>query len=64
MPKFKVQFTCAFEVEVECELEDLADTIANTNIPEDSETKYVPDTFDVSSVTNEDGSELPIEDIP
>jgi hypothetical protein len=34
------------------------------NIPEDSETKYVPDTFDVSSVTNEDGSELPIEDIP
>lgn len=26
MPKFKVQFTCAFEVEVECEREDLAVT--------------------------------------
>ena len=56
--KYKVQFSVTFETEVECEPSDLQDTICDLNIPEDEQTKYVPDTIELESVEDEDGNEV------
>ena len=60
MKKFKVQFSATYEVEVECEREDLAEECCDLFIPEDDQTKYVTDTFEVVSVMDSDGNEIEI----
>jgi hypothetical protein len=55
---YKVRFTVTYEVEVECERKDLADEVANLNIPEDDQTTYVVDTFEVESIEDENGNEV------
>lgn len=56
--EYTVEFECRFRVKVKCKPEDLSDTVADLNIPEDDETKYVEDTFDVFSIEDEDGNEV------
>lgn len=51
--KYKVRFTVQFEVEVDCDRNDLYDQISNLNIPEDDQTRYVEDTFEVDSVKDD-----------
>lgn len=58
--KYKVRFSVTYEVEVECELEDLADECIDLFIPEDEQTKYVTDTFEVVSVKDSDGKEVEV----
>ena len=53
--KYKVQFSVRFEVEVECEPNELYDEISELNIPEDAETRYVGDTFEVEKVLDDKG---------
>ena len=56
--EYTVEFEVRFRVKVTCKPEDLADTVANVNIPEDDETKYVTDTFEVFSIEDEDGKDV------
>lgn len=58
--KFKVQFEVRYEVEIECELDDLESEIADLNIPEDDQTRYVTDTFEVFSIEDESGNEIEV----
>ena len=51
--KYKVRFTVQFEVEVECDRSELYDRISDLFIPEDEQTKYVEDTFEVSSIKDD-----------
>ncbi len=53
--RYKVKFTVQFEVEVECKPEELYGMVGELNIPEDGETKYVSDTFEVDSIHNDKG---------
>ena len=53
--EYEVQFEVRFKVKVKCKPEDLADTITDLNIPEDSETKYVEDTIELFSITDKNG---------
>ena len=61
--KFKVQFAVTYEVEIDCDREDLADEISNLNIPEDEQTKYVSDTFEPVSVEDADGNDIDLSDL-
>lgn len=61
--KYKVQYTVTYETEVECDREDLADEIADLEIPETASVRYVEDTYEVDSVTDADGTEIPVEDV-
>lgn len=56
--KFNVQFSVSYNIQVECEPEDLKDEIANWNIPEEHDTEYVEDSFDVDSIEDEDGKKV------
>jgi hypothetical protein len=56
--EYKVQFEVRFKVKVKCKPEDLSDRITDLNIPEDQETQYVEDTFDLFSVEDADGNEV------
>jgi hypothetical protein len=56
--KYKVHFTVTYEVEIDCNPEDIKDEVVNLNIPEDEETKYVSDTFEVSSIEDENGNQV------
>ena len=56
--EYTVQFEARFKVKVKCKPEDLADTIADLNIPEDSETKYVEDTFEIFDIEDADGNDV------
>lgn len=58
--KCKVQFSVTYEVEIECERENLAQECADLFIPEDDQTKYVTDTFEVVSVMDSDGNEIQV----
>jgi len=58
--KYKVQFSVTYEVEVDCAKEDLPDAICDMNIPEDDETKYVTDTIELVSITDEAGNEVEV----
>lgn len=50
---FKVRFTATFETTVNLEEgASLADACADLFIPEDEQTKYIEDTFEVDSVTD------------
>ena len=60
MEKFKVRFTVTFETEVECERKDVRDEVADLFIPEDDQTKYVTDTFEVESIKDEEDNEIEI----
>ena len=53
--EYTIEFECRFRVKVKCKPEDLADTVSDLNIPEDDETKYVEDTFDLFSITDASG---------
>ena len=46
---FSVQFSSTITVE---DNESISDAVINLNIPEDDDTKYVIDTFEVNSVTD------------
>lgn len=61
--KYNVQFSATFEVEIDCEREELADEIANLHIPETDQTKYVYDTFEVAVVEDEDGNNIPVNEV-
>ena len=53
MTQFKVRFTVTFETTVDLdEGQSLSDACADLFIPEDEQTKYVEDTFEVDSVTD------------
>lgn len=56
--EYTVYFEARFKCKVKCKAEDLSDAITNLNIPEDDETEYVEDTFDVFSVEDADGNEV------
>ncbi len=56
--KYKVQFEVRFEVEIECDPEALDGMVADLAIPEDDQTKYVEDTFEVFSIEDEDGKDV------
>ena len=63
MPKFLVHFAVEYEIEIICDRSSLPDEIANINIPENLEIKYIEDTFDVTKVQTADGEEIPVEDV-
>ena len=54
--EYTVEFECRFRVKVKCKPEDLQATVCNLNIPEDDETRYVEDTFDLFFIEDEDGN--------
>jgi len=56
--KFKVKFSVQFEVEVECEPKELYDCISDLYIPEDEQTKYVSDTFEVDDIEDDKGEKV------
>lgn len=56
--EYTVYFEARFKCKVRCKAEDLADAITDLNIPEDDETKYVEDTFDLFSVEDADGNQV------
>jgi hypothetical protein len=56
--EYIVQFEARFRVKVKCKPEDLADTIADLNIPEDSETKYIEDSFEIFDIEEVDGKDV------
>lgn len=56
MMKYKLRFQVAYDVEINLEEgQELADVVSNTNIPEDDETTYVADTFEVLSLYDDKG---------
>jgi len=56
--KFKVQFEVRYKVEVECERGELESEVADLNVPEDDQIRYVEDTFEVFSIEDADGNEI------
>lgn len=56
--KYKVRFTVQFETEVECDSTELVDEVCDLYIPEDDQTTYVTDTFQVNSITDENGQNI------
>lgn len=60
MAKFKVRFEAEYEVEIECDPKDIAYEASQVNIPEDDQTRYVCDTFEVRWVEDENGNEIEI----
>lgn len=56
--EYTIEFECRFRVKVKCKPEDLKDSCCDLNIPEDDETKYVSDTFDVFGIEDEDGNSV------
>jgi len=56
--EYEVEFECRFRVKVKCKPEDLSDMVSNVNIPEDDETKYVEDSFDVFSIKDSEGNDV------
>ena len=61
--KFEVEYEVRYKKSIECERAELGDEISNIEIHETDDTAYVPDTFDVVNVQDEDGGEIPLEDI-
>jgi hypothetical protein len=62
--EFVVEYTTTHRVKVSSARSTLGDAIANIPIPENEDGgKYVPDTFEVTSVARDDGTEIPIEDV-
>lgn len=55
--KYKVQFEVTYEVEIECDPKDLKDEVSEVNIPEDEQTNYVQDSFNVVSIEDEYGKD-------
>lgn len=54
--KFKIRYEAWFEVEVECEPEDVQDAAVNIPIPESEDGgSYISDTFNVLDIKSEDG---------
>lgn len=47
--KYIVRFSVTYETEIDCKPDELVDMISNLNIPEDDQTKYVADSFEVIS---------------
>lgn len=56
--KYKIQFSVTYEVELECERGELEDECCDLFIPEDDQTKYVTDTFEIVSIMDSDGNEV------
>lgn len=56
--EYTVEFECRFRVKVRCKPSELQDSVCDLNIPEDSETKYVEDTFEVFSIEDASGKEI------
>jgi len=56
--EYTVEVEVRLKTTIRCKPEDLADLIANMNIPEDDEVKYVEDTFDVFSIEDADGNDV------
>jgi len=56
--KYKVLFAVEYEVEIECESQDLSDEIADIDIPGFFGIRYVEDSFNLSSVCDENGVEV------
>lgn len=56
--EYAVEFECRFRVKIKCQPSDLHDKVCDLNIPEDAETKYVEDTFDVFSIEDASGKEI------
>lgn len=56
--EYTVYFEARFKVKVKCKAEDLAGVITDLNIPEDEETEYVEDTFDLFSIEDADGNKV------
>jgi hypothetical protein len=56
--EYTVQFEARFKVKVKCKPEDLSDRISDLNIPEDDETQYVEDTFELFDVEDAEGNDV------
>ena len=56
--EYTVQFEARFKAKIKCKPEDLADMIADLNIPEDDETQYVEDTFELFNVEDAEGNDV------
>ena len=61
--KFEVEYEVRYKKVIECERAELGDEISDIEIHETEDTTYVSDTFDVVNVQDEDGGEIPVEDI-
>ena len=48
--KYRVKFSVQYEVEIECKPSEIDDEVADLNIPEDEQTRYVYDTFEVDEI--------------
>lgn len=55
--EYTVEFEVRFCTKIRCKREDLEDLIANINIPEDDDVKYVEDTFEFFNA-EVDGKEI------
>ena len=54
--EYTVRFEVRYEVKVRCKPEDLGDRVCDLYIPEDEQTRYVPDTFDLFDIQDEGGN--------
>jgi len=59
MPRIEIQWTASFVTQVDIpdvtDIEQIRHEATQLEIPEDEYSKYVPDTFEVNEVLDEDG---------
>lgn len=62
MPKLTYTWTATFETTIDVtdsdDIDEVRDSGANINIPEDADSKYVSDTWEIQTVVDEENREI------
>lgn len=57
--KLRVTYTVDYETEIDVSsLDDIDDAICNIDVPENDESKYIGESFDVVGITDRDGKRI------